>query len=80
MPERGIDRNHIDRRFQTYNFQTVIDSRFCNKGPWNSIQHKIRKRIILTVTFFRLDSWKNLLITSPEKYSDVRVRHPQKDY
>ena len=59
---------------------TVVNLSFCDKGPWNSIEHKIRKRIILTFTFFRLDSWKNLLFTSPEKYSDVRVRHRQKDY
>jgi hypothetical protein len=76
----GIDGKPIDLRFQKYNFQTVISSRFCNKGPWNSIEHKIRKRIILTFTFFRLDSWKNLLFTSTENSSDVRVRHWQKDY
>jgi hypothetical protein len=56
------------------------NSSFCYKGPWNSIEHKIRRRIILTFTFFRLDSWKNLLFTSPEHTSDVRVRHRQKDY
>ena len=67
MQERGIDRKPIDRRFQIYNFQTVIDSSFRNKGPWNSIEHKIRKRIILSLTFFRLDSWKNLLFTFPDK-------------
>jgi hypothetical protein len=79
MQEWGIDGKPIDCRFQTYNFQTVIYSSFCNKGPWNSIENKIRKRIILTFTFFRLDSWKNLLFTCTENSSDVRVRHWQKD-
>ena len=26
------------------------NSSFCYKGPWNSIEHKIRRRIILTFT------------------------------
>ena len=71
---------HIDRRFQKYNFQTLINSSFCKKGPRNSIEHKIRKRIILTFTFFRLDSWKNQLFTSTDKSCDARVRNRQIAY
>ena len=64
MHECGIDRKPIDRRFQKYNFQTVINSSFCYKGPWNSIEHKIRKRIILTFTSFSITQLEKLAFMS----------------
>ena len=48
MQQWGIGRKSIDRRFQKYNFQTVINSSFCCKGPWSSINHKVRNRKMLT--------------------------------
>ena len=45
-----MDRKPIERRLQKRNCQTVVDSSFCYKGPCISIEHKIRKRIILTFT------------------------------
>ena len=66
--ESGIDRKPIERRFQIFNFQIVINSSFCNKGPWNSIEHKIRKRVILTFTFFSIRQLEN-----PAFYLHVQV-------
>ena len=66
MQQWAIDRKPIDRRFQKYNFQTVIDSSFCCKGPWSSINHKVRNRKMLAFTSFSINSWKNLLFISKD--------------
>jgi hypothetical protein len=61
IQEWGIDRMPIDRRFHKYNFQTVINSSFCCKGRWSSINHKVWNRKMLAFTSFSITSWKNLL-------------------
>jgi hypothetical protein len=66
MQQWGIDRKPIDRRFQKYNFQTVIYSSFCCKGPWSSINDKVRNRKMLAFTSFSINSWKNLLFISKD--------------
>ena len=66
MQQWAIDRKPIDRRFQKYNFQTVINSSFCSKGLWSSINHKVRNRKMLAFTPFRSHSWKNLLYMSKD--------------
>jgi hypothetical protein len=60
MQEWGIDRKPIDRRCQKYNFQTGVNSRFCYKGPWNSIEHQVRNSIILTFTSFSIAQLEKL--------------------
>ena len=62
MQQWGIDRKPIDRRFQTYNFQTVLSSSFCCKGPWNSINHKVRNRKMLAFTSFSITQLEKLTI------------------
>ena len=66
MQQWGIDRKPIYRRFQIYNFQTVIYSSFCCKGTWISINHKVRNRKMLAFSPFRSHSWKNLLFMSKD--------------
>ena len=60
MQQWGIDRKSIDRRFQKYNFQTVINSSFCCKGPWSSINHKVRNRKMLAFTSFSITQLEKL--------------------
>ena len=66
MQQWAIDRKPIDRRFQKYNFQTVINSSFCCKWPWSSINHKVRNRKSYLSRPFRSHSWKNLLFMSKD--------------
>ena len=66
MQQWGIDRKPIYRRFQIYNFLTVIYSSFCCKGTWSSINHKVRNRKMLAFSPFRSHSWKNLLFMSKD--------------
>ena len=40
----------MDRRFKKCKFQTVKNSSFCCRRPWNSIERNVRNRIILTFT------------------------------
>ena len=54
MQQWGIDRKPIDRRFQKYHFQTVFNFSFCCKGPWSSINHKVRNRKMLAFTSFSI--------------------------
>jgi hypothetical protein len=54
MQQWGIDGKPIDCRFQKYNFQSVINSSFCCKGPWSSINHKVRNRKMLAFTSFSI--------------------------
>ena len=41
-------------RFQKYHFQTVLNSSFCCKGPWSSINQKVRNRKMLDFTSFSI--------------------------
>ena len=66
MQQWAIDRKPIDRRFQEYNFQTVINSSFCCKGPWSSINHKVRNRKMLAFTSFSITQLENLLFMSKD--------------
>jgi hypothetical protein len=66
MQQWGIDRKPIDRKFQQYSFQTVINSSFCCKGPWSSINQKVRNRKMLAFTSFSINSWKNFLFLSKD--------------
>ena len=59
MQQWAIDRKPIDRRFQKYNFQTVVNSSFCCKGPWSSINHKVRNRKMLAFTSFSITQLEN---------------------
>jgi hypothetical protein len=60
MQEWGIERKPIDRRFQKYNIQTVKNFSFCCKGPWNSINHKVRNRKMLAFTSFSITQLEKL--------------------
>ena len=64
IQEWAIDRKPIDRRFQKYNFQTVISSSFCCKGPWSSINHKVRNRKMLAFTSFSITQLGKLTFMS----------------
>jgi hypothetical protein len=80
MQDWGIGRKPIDRRFQKYNFQTVVNSSFCYKEPWNSIEHNIRKSIILTFTSFSITQLEKLAFYVHGLSSYARMRHRQKAY
>ena len=60
MQQWAIDRKPIDGRFQKYNFQTVINSSFRCKGPWSSINHKVRNRKMLAFTSFSITQLEKL--------------------
>ena len=66
MQQWGIHRKPIDRRFQKYDFQTVINSSFRCKGPWISINHKVRNRKMLAFTSFSITQLENLLFMSKD--------------
>ena len=60
MQQWAPDRKPIDRRFQKYNFQTMINSSFFCKGPWSSINHKVRNRKMLAFTSFSITQLEKL--------------------
>ena len=66
MQQWAPDRKPIDRRFQKYNFQTVINSSFCCKGPWNAINHKVRNRKMLAFTSFSITQLEKLTFMSKD--------------
>ena len=74
----GIDRKTIARRFQKYNFQTVIISCFCCKGPWSSINHKFRNRKMLAFTSFSFTQLEKLTFYVQRLSFYAIVRHRQK--
>jgi hypothetical protein len=80
MDKWGIDRKPIDRRFQKYNFQTGANSSFCYKGPWNSIEQKVRNSIILTFTSLSITKREQLAFYVNALSSYARMRHRQKAY
>ena len=78
MQQWAIDRKPIDRRFQKYNFQTVINSSFCCKGPWSSINHKVRNRKMLAFTSFSITQLEKLTfyVQRMSFYATMRHRKP----
>jgi hypothetical protein len=80
MQQWGIDRKPIDRRFQKYNFQTVIDSSFCCKWPWNSINHNVRNQKMLAFTSFSITQLEKLTFYVQSMSFYATMRHWQKAY
>jgi hypothetical protein len=80
MQQWGIDRKSIDRRFQKYTFQTVINSSFCCKWPWSSINHKVRNRKMLAFTSFSITQLEKLTFYTQRLSFYATMRHRQKDY
>ena len=80
MQQWGIDRKRIDRRFQTYNFQTVINSSFCCKGPCSSINHKVWNRKMLAFTSFSITQLEKLTFYIQRLSFYSTMRHRQKAY
>ena len=80
MQQWGIDRKSIDRRYQKYNFQTVIISSFCCKGPWSSINHKVRNRKMLAFTSFSITQLEKLTFYNQRLSFYATMRHRHKDY
>ena len=80
MQQRAIDRKSIDRRFQKYNFQTVINSCFCCKGPWSSINHKVRNRKMLAFTSFSITQLEKFTFYVQRLSFRATMSHRQKDY
>ena len=74
----GVDRKPIDRRFQKYNFQTVINSSFCCKGPWSSINHKVRNRKMLAFTSFSITQLEKLTFYVQRLSFYATMRHDRK--
>ena len=72
MQQWGIDRKPIDRRFQTYNFQTVIN--------WSSINHKVRNRKMLAFTSFSITQLEKLTLYIQRLSFYSTMRHRQKAY
>ena len=80
MQQCGMDRKPIARRFQKYNFQTVINSSFCCKGPWISINHKVRKIKILAFTSFSITQLEKLTFYVQRQSFYATMGHRQKAY
>ena len=80
MQQRAIDRKSIDRRFQKYNFQTVINSSFCCKGPWSSINHKVRNWKMLAFTSFSITQLEKFTFYVQRLSFCATMSHRQKDY
>ena len=80
MQQWAIDRKPIDRRFQKYNFQTVIYSSFCCKWPWSSINHKVRNRKMLAFTSFSITQLEKLTFYVQKMSFYATMRHRQKAY
>ena len=80
MQQWGIDRKPIDLRFQKYHFQTVLNSSFCCKGPWSSINHKVRKRKMLAFTSFSITQPEKLNVYVQRLSFYSTMRHRQKAY
>ena len=80
MQQRAIDRKYIDRRFQKYNFQSVINSSFCCKGPWISINHKVRNRKMLAFTSFSITQMEKFTFYVQRLSFWATMSHRQKDY
>ena len=78
MQQWGIDRKPIHRRLQKYNFQTVINSSFCCKGPWSSINHKVRNRKMLAFTSFSITQMEKLTFYVQRLSFYAIMRHRQK--
>jgi hypothetical protein len=80
MQQWGICRKPIDRRFQKYNFQSVINSSFCCKGPWSSINHKVRNRKMLAFTSFSITQLEKLTFYVQILSFYATMSHRQKAY
>ena len=80
MQQWGINRKPIDRRLKKYNFQTVINSSFCCKGTWNSINHKVRNRKMLALTSFSITQLEKLTFYVQRLSFYATMRHRQKAY
>jgi hypothetical protein len=80
MQQWGIDRKPIDRKFQQYSFQTVINSSFCCKGPWSSINQKVRNRKMLAFTSFSIPQLEKLTFYVQILSFYATMRHRQKAY
>ena len=80
MQQWGIDRKPIDRKFQQYRFQTVINSSFCCKGHWSSINHKVRNRKMLAFTSFSIKQLEKLTFYVQRLSFYATMRHRQKVY
>jgi hypothetical protein len=70
----------FDRRFEKYNFETVINSSFCGKGPWSSINHKVRNRKMLAFTSFSITQLEKLTFYVQRMSFYATMRHRQKAY
>ena len=80
MQQWGIDRKPIDLRFQKYHFQTLLNSSFCCKGPWNSINQKVRNRKMLAFTSFSITQLEKLTFYVQRLSFYATMRHRQKAY
>ena len=80
MQQWAPDRKPIDRRFQKYNFQTVINSSFCCKGPWSSINHKVRNRKMLAFTSFSITQLEKITFYVQRLSFYATMSHWQKAY
>ena len=80
MQQWGIDRKPIDRRFEKYNFQTLVNSSFCCKGPRSSINHKVRNRKMLAFTSFSITQLEKLTFYVQRLSFYATMRHRQKAY
>ena len=80
MQQWGINTKPIDRRFQKYNFKTVINSSFCCKGPWSSMNHKVRNRKMLAFTSFSITRLEKLTCYFQRLSFYPTMKHRQKDY
>jgi hypothetical protein len=85
--KKKIDIKLMDRRFQKYSFQTVLNSSFCCRGL--EIQYNIRFEtaqtltltyIILTLTFFPITQLEKTAFYLHVRPSDARMRYRQKAY
>jgi hypothetical protein len=80
MQQWGTDRKPVARRFQKYNFKTVINSSFCSKWPWSSINHKVRNRKMLGFTSFSITQLEKLIFYVQRLSFYATMRHRQKAY
>ena len=80
MQQWGTDRKPVACRFQKYNFQTVVNSSFCCKGPWSSINHKVRNRKMLAFTSFSITHLEKLTFNAQRLSFYATMRHRQKAY
>ena len=76
---------HQQKAYGPYNPKIQSSDRrkfkFLLQGPWNSIEHKVRNSIILTITSFSIThAAGKTCFLCPRTPSDARISHRQKAY